>query len=615
MKKLKALLFNEKNEYVLVLLMFLAGTAVYFFLGHFNKAISIYMDEIYYYDMARSIYKGNGFSINNFMPNFEKIAYPLFISPLFAITDGEARITVMSMLNSAAIVSSVFPVWLICRELGLSRKNRFIMLLLTVSFPDMMYSVTFMAENLYWPLLLWIIYVWLRNFKRPRIIYSIITAALSYIAYLCKEVALAIPIALVCFEIFFPIADHLLKGGSEDIRLKERFCLKRVACAMLSAVIFAVIFIVMKLTVFNCSTNSYQLSYNAHLLRDPLIWLFIVKAVLYYIAMLILSCFIIPFVYPLLKYRSLDHVNRAAFCFTVLFCLIITATITYTITIYEEQYSPILRSLLRYYGPLLLTGLAVFFRSLEAGSFSTGKKQIWIVLLAVTVVVCANFNGIVFGSVVDQSLLNWYSTLWVPLDCSDLPKPAGQIYMSISVLVVICMIMYLFSKKPQRKCEIFAVVLLLIFTGDNAIGYSQKRNVYEVSDEHISEVLAINEYFAQFPDEKSILFLDKKGFPGECARCMDTYFDYDRDLYFAEDTFIKNAEPGSIPFSEIELRYPTFLRPDFPAESFEYIIVQKNNVDMFKKKLANVELIEEISTNDLAVYKNNDIYSISFAAE
>ena len=73
-KKIKSLLCGEKYEFAIVLFFYLAGTAVYFLLGNFSKAIYIYMDEVFYYDMARGIFRGNGFAINNFMPNFENFA-------------------------------------------------------------------------------------------------------------------------------------------------------------------------------------------------------------------------------------------------------------------------------------------------------------------------------------------------------------------------------------------------------------------------------------------------------------------------------------------------------------------------------------------------------------
>lgn len=132
-------------------------------------------------------------------------------------------VAVIALLNSALILSSIFPAWLISRELGISRKGRLIVLAITVFYPDMMLPMTFMSENLYWPLVLWIFYVWLRNFKTPKISYTILFSVVSYIAYLCKEIALAFPLTCLCFGLIFPAADHLLGGDPEHKKLDDSF--------------------------------------------------------------------------------------------------------------------------------------------------------------------------------------------------------------------------------------------------------------------------------------------------------------------------------------------------------------------------------------------------------
>lgn len=615
-KKIKSLLCGEKYEFAIVLFFYLAGTAVYFLLGNFSKAIYIYMDEVFYYDMARGIFRGNGFAINNFMPNFEKIAYPLVLAPLFAIKDGVLRVAVMTLLNSALILSSVFPAWLISRELGVSRKGRLIVLAITVFYPDMMYSVTFMSENMYLPVCLWTVYIWLRSFKTPRIGYSVAFAVLAYIAYLCKEIALAFPLTAIGFELIFPVVDHLLGGNPERKRLRERYHVKRIAYSIMSAALFFLLSETAERTIFAGVFSSYQLGHNSALLGSADTWLFIVESVLFYFAMVALAAFIIPVVYPLVKYRSLDRSSRGLFLFMLFMCFVITAALDYTVALSEDIYKPAVRSLLRYYSPQILVIFVVFFRCLDKISFDNGRRRTWIVLLVATLYTCLNYSGLYCGSVVDQAMLNWYKEIRTPLIVSGVPDNIAHIYINIMIFALVVLMNYLAFRKPQRCSEIFAVLLISVFVVDNASGYSEKKSSYIVSEEKISESLAVNEYFSRFPDDRSILFIDTQGFPMARARCMDTYFDYDKNLYFAEDSFIEDIEPGgSVPFSDIELKYPTFLRPDFPAESFEYIIVENVNVNMYGKKLSNVELIEEISTPELSVYKNNDIYSISFTEE
>ncbi|MBQ9528203.1 MAG: hypothetical protein IJR68_11380 [Fretibacterium sp.] len=116
--------------------VFLIGVLLHFYIGNFSKAIVMYLDELRYYGIARSLFYGNGLDIRGVSPGFQKIGYSLLLAPLFAIGDGVLRVKLIGLLNSFVIMLSIFPVWLIGKQMGLERKTRYLLLALTIIWPE-----------------------------------------------------------------------------------------------------------------------------------------------------------------------------------------------------------------------------------------------------------------------------------------------------------------------------------------------------------------------------------------------------------------------------------------------------------------------------------------------
>ncbi len=192
---------------VLVLIaagLFVLSSVVRFCLADFPKCIGVLPDEIRYLNLAASLFNEGQLVERGGFSSFQKILYPLALSPAFLADDPLLRVRLIALLNSIYVSSAVFPALLLARRLFTSRTPVIICLLFTLVMPDMCYSMTFLSECVYLPLALWLIACCLRAFEaRGRAGYAWCAGAglLCYVTYLAKEVALGFALAFVVMMI------------------------------------------------------------------------------------------------------------------------------------------------------------------------------------------------------------------------------------------------------------------------------------------------------------------------------------------------------------------------------------------------------------------------------
>lgn len=137
---------------VLVLIaagLFVLSSVVRFCLSDFPKCIGVLPDEVRYLNLAASLFNEGQLVERGGFSSFQKILYPLALSPAFLADDPLLRVRLIALLNSIYVSSAVFPALLLARRLFTSRTPVIICLLFTLVMPDMCYSMTFLSECVY----------------------------------------------------------------------------------------------------------------------------------------------------------------------------------------------------------------------------------------------------------------------------------------------------------------------------------------------------------------------------------------------------------------------------------------------------------------------------------
>ena len=141
------------------------SAAVRCVLACFPKAAYTYADELVYLELAQNIWLRGSLSLLHAPTNFSKILYPLLISPFYAITAPESRSIAISIFNALLTSSALIPGYLLARKF-LRKPGQICAALLALALaPELMFSMTYMAECLYIPLALWVLLFFVSAFE------------------------------------------------------------------------------------------------------------------------------------------------------------------------------------------------------------------------------------------------------------------------------------------------------------------------------------------------------------------------------------------------------------------------------------------------------------------
>lgn len=179
---------------LLAIALFAASTVVRTMLADFPKAADVMPDEMRYMDLARSLLTDGTLTIRGVQTTFQKILYPIALMPAMLFHDPLTQVKVMGFLNALYASSALFPAYVLARRIAPGFWPGVACLAIAALLPDLCYSMTFMSESLYLPLSLWLLVLLWDALEKPGrrgIVLAAAGGVLCYMAYLCKEVALA----------------------------------------------------------------------------------------------------------------------------------------------------------------------------------------------------------------------------------------------------------------------------------------------------------------------------------------------------------------------------------------------------------------------------------------
>ncbi len=132
-----------------------------------SRTAAIYGDELLALEIAKNIRAGGGIALYHTPVAFLRVLYPLLLSPFWMIRDAGVRLAAMSVFNALLMTSALIPGWLLARRLLKEAWQIRLSLLFLALAPDMGLAVPFLADALYFPLLLWGVYFFVRFLQKP----------------------------------------------------------------------------------------------------------------------------------------------------------------------------------------------------------------------------------------------------------------------------------------------------------------------------------------------------------------------------------------------------------------------------------------------------------------
>jgi 4-amino-4-deoxy-L-arabinose transferase-like glycosyltransferase len=143
------------------------SAAVRLWLARDMPAPFVFVDELIYSELARSLADTGSFAVRGVPTTGYSILYPALIAPAYLLFDGLTdAYAAAKATNAIAMSLAAVPAWLLARRVT----GRWLALLaagISVAVPSMAYTATLVTENLFYPLALTFAWALVRVLERP----------------------------------------------------------------------------------------------------------------------------------------------------------------------------------------------------------------------------------------------------------------------------------------------------------------------------------------------------------------------------------------------------------------------------------------------------------------
>ncbi len=152
----------------------------------------IVVDELIYSELARGIAAGDGYSIRGEATYAYGFVYPLVIAPAYLLFDSlPDAYSAVKAINAVVVSLAAVPAYLLARRVlptGLS----LLAAVLAVALPSLLYAGQVMTENVFYPLFLAVVLLFVLTLERPTAGRQLLLLAACGLAYATRAQALAL---------------------------------------------------------------------------------------------------------------------------------------------------------------------------------------------------------------------------------------------------------------------------------------------------------------------------------------------------------------------------------------------------------------------------------------
>lgn len=588
---------NAKQRNIIFIgVIFILSTVFWSGLCGYAKKILIYPDELYYLDTARNFFQGNGFLIHNIPSVFQKILYSLFIIPAFLFTSHMKAIT---WINAIVMSSTVFPAYFLARKIISRDRLVYMIVILVVTLPTMLNCQYVMSEVSFYPVSMWALYFVYCFFEaeeqKKKIIYSVVSGVWFYLAYLNKEVALYF---FISYGVVFFLSCFVF-------HLEEK---KDILFLVVTYMVFVVLFVVCKVTVFKGMGQPYSQQDIAYILAfDKLVSLG--YYMLYNLCYAIIGFGVVTIFVPMV---SLDRTDKKIWKMTLFLLgafIVACATITYTISVRENFGWDAVRVHLRYIEPMIIPFLILtiaFFEKREYKIEAVVYRKLTRIFVVFSLIFVLIVNQMSTIGILDYSVLKVYEVAITGV--RRLAQHFGTLmYIEevglnlIRVMVIVCSFagIYLLCHKGKVGIKVVLAFFFLVNIVNVILGYHDNKARYMITKEQEQQAIQADAYLGKL--DGNVVFVSKSGLEDD-NKLIDTYINCP---FFVTgvDLMIEYGylEDGCVDLVTEKLISDLPYTP-YNISSADYVLIS-DGVMVNKEKL---DKMDDFQLDGYSLYKNSD---------
>ena len=441
---------KENRTLTLVFLLILISSAVIrVILSIFPKSAYTYNDELFYLELSQNLFLRGSLTVYGSPIHFTKLLYSVILAPFYAVSDGVLRTQLISGFNALLISSALIPGYLLARRILKKNWQIILALLILALSPNLLFSITFMSENLYYPLLLWAFYAAYRYFasgeRKP--MSALVLGVLAFLLYFTKEVggawiiAAGLALLLDCAE-----------------KASRKSALRAFGCFLLG---FLVPFLFLRFVVLRDLSYSYSNQASFANLSSPSQILFFLYAALLMLLYFVVSLLFIPAAAPVVYRKQLSPAERFLLTISVLYAVVISVGIAFGVSLSNDYPQADLKIHLRYFIGAAFPFLLLSFSLLDKEESFSWKGPLvkatagFAIIFLLTLAFPPNSGSVVDHPVLFFTRLIQDSVLWAWLSKGILV-----------LLVLIALILWSKKRKLAFVCLLLPVTLALeLFSG------------------------------------------------------------------------------------------------------------------------------------------------------
>lgn len=191
-----------------------ASAALRVWLSHGMLGPFIFIDELIYSELAKSLAEGDGYAVRDVPLRGYSLLYPALVAPAWALfEDGVVAYGVAKAIGAVVMSTVAVPAYLLARRVA-SRAAALVAAVTAVAIPSLAYAGTITTESLFYPVASFLALAGVRWLETPTVRRLAALLALLVVAFATRSQALAFVPALVTA----PLILAALRGRSAGLR-------------------------------------------------------------------------------------------------------------------------------------------------------------------------------------------------------------------------------------------------------------------------------------------------------------------------------------------------------------------------------------------------------------